>query len=636
MAHAHSRTVRALLALTASAALVAGGVALHHHLRPARDASAQASASPASGWRQQWAPGFEYTFEFAWSGETHAILTEASAARVDVTYDVAGHLVAHAASVGGRTLLELHLEGLERHLLVAMGVAAVGTDDEARTQLETPRAWAVLDDAGTVASLLFAPDAPKAFRETMTKLIEQMQVTPAGDARSDWSAAEPGPNGRADAMYHADGLTLSRVRVRYESLSALSSGACASCAQHLADHADIALDPRGVVAKLDEQESLRLEQARRTIFDATNRFSLALLQVAKAHADADPIAQGADERKPGERAPLSGGDQRVVLEHEAAGFTPPALDAAIDLFASKGEHVADKTWLVHARAYLLLHPESVEALAKRLDAQGTSDAAVRGRNMVMQLLAVVGTPRAQEILRAALDDPREKSAPGYGLLVQKLGVVSHPTPETVAYVSDAYAHASAHAGERDLALADAATLGSLGGTLAKSDPAAARHIVARLDADLRGAGDPETRRGLLLALRNTNDVASVEADVIAATTDGSAEVRSEAARTLGADPSATARTTLQSLAADSDSVVAQEALQSLDRDAPTQADLHALATSVLSGQTTQSLDANVMDFFAGHMDDAGDASAVLQFILARTKNPALARRVRVLLAQLAS
>jgi hypothetical protein len=48
------------------------------------------------------------------------------------------------------------------------------------------------------------------------------------------------------------------------------------------------------------------------------------------------------------------------------------------------------------------------------------------------------------------------------------------------------------------------------------------------------------------------------------------------------------------------------------------------------------LDGDVMDFFAGHMDPPDDARTVLNFILGRTQNPALARRLRALLAQLAS
>jgi hypothetical protein len=622
-----TRAWRVGLAGAGLLACAAAGFALHHHLdRGARDA---ATATASQGWRQQWTPGLEYTFAFAWSGDTHAVLAEQSAAHVDVAYDVAGDLVARASAVGPQVVVELRIASLSRHTLKALGTDTVPTDDAARTTLETPRAWALVDASGALAQLRFPQGAPKPFRETMTKLVEQMQVTGPGDARSDWSATEPGPNGRADAMYHADGPAMTRVRVHYESVSALSSGACNGCRQHLTDHADITVDPRGVVAKLDDVESFSLAQGDTDAFASTNRFSLSLFNVAPARGEADPIAELTDERTPGERATMTSDDQRAVLEQEAAGFAPASLDYAIELFATKGEHVPDKTWLIHARAYLLLHPEAVEALGTRLQGEGV---APRGRDMMMQLLAVVGTPRAQEIMQKELDAARGSEPRALSRLVQKLGIVEHPTAATATYLQDAYGAAGAR-GDRGLALSDAAALGGIASKLKKSDPGAARGIVTRLEADLRSARTPEDKRGRILALRNAG--AADDAEVRAYAKDDSAVVRAEVARSLGGDSTAEARSTLLSLSGDGEITVAQEAVQSLDRDAPTAADVHAFATSVLSGQTAPVLDGDVMDFFAGHMDDADDARSVLNFILGRTRNPVLARRVRALLQQLA-
>jgi hypothetical protein len=325
-------------------------------------------------------------------------------------------------------------------------------------------------------------------------------------------------------------------------------------------------------------------------------------------------------------------DEPAVLQQVAAGFTPAALDAGIDRFSQTGDNPRDKTWLVHARAFLLLHPEALEALGRKL---AGADVTPRGRNMMMQVLAVVGNPRAQEIMRATLDASHDaESARAYGLLVQKLGVVEHPTEATASYVESVYRDAHGR-GDQQAALNDAAALGGVAGKLARGgDAAAARRIVSRLEGDLRSAATAEDRRGLILALRNAG--AAGDPDVRVFANDPSTTVRGELARSLGDVPTADARATLSSLALDGDTVVATNALQSLDRASPTATDVHGIAVDVLSGVTPTSLDGTFVDFFAGHTDQPDDARAVYAFVLARTKNPELARRVRLLLEQLSS
>lgn len=623
------RFVRRGAALAALVALGGACFTAHRVLRPPQGDAAHAPGSRGSAWAETWTPGTEYTFGFSWSGDTRAALAPNGGAPVDVSVDLAGDLVARAGLQDGRTVLELRLENLTHHAMHALGVDVVPTDAEARQTLEQPRAWADLDAKGAVARLRFTPDAPRPFREALTKLVEQMHVTPSGDARAEWTAAEPGPNGRAVAAYHAEGLSLTRSRTRYESLSALSDKGCSGCQQHLQDHATIALDPRGIVASLDDDESLRVSQGAAAALDSSNRFSLRLVRVAAFAGGIDVPAVATEERTPGTRAPVTAADQDAILRSEAAGFSEEQLDYAINLFASKGQRVPDKTWLVHARAYLLLHPEALDALGKRVTAAGVDP---RGRNMMMQVLAVVGSPQAQSLMTTALDSLKgTETDREYAHLVQKLGIVDRPTADTTSYVEGAYRSACARE-DRRMALSDAAALGGIASRLAKSgDDAGARRIVVELESDLRSAKGAEDKRGLVIALRNAGSPG--DDSVRALASDDSADVRSEVARALGDDDSQASRTTLDSLASDPETVVASSALQSLDRDSASADDVHAIAQAVLSGHTSPALDGTVMDFFAGHLDSP-DAGPVLQFILARTKDPALARRVRSLLEQM--
>ena len=331
-------------------------------------------------------------------------------------------------------------------------------------------------------------------------------------------------------------------------------------------------------------------------------------------------------RELGAPAGRSAADEQAILEANAEGFNPALFDATIDQFAKDGQVPADKTWMVHGRAYLRLHPEALEGLGRKLAAPSLNP---RGRDMALQVLAVAGSPRAQEIMRASLGQLRgRESQAEYVQLQQKLSFVDHPTPETRDWVEKTYQAAHAR-GDTDVALASAVTLGNFARKLRKgADPEASGRIVSELEADLARAPGAHERAGLVLALHGAGQGGSSEVRALA--NDESPQVRGEVARALSGIATPDARSTLLGMARDGDIGVAGAALVALDGDEPTSGDIHALATSALGGQTPRGIDAGLMAFFGGHLD-APDASAVLGSILERTNDPALARRIRTLL-----
>lgn len=601
---------------------IAGGAVLARQALRVAPPVASSSSGSTTAWEPRWTPGFRYTYSFAWSGDTHAHLGSAA---VEAVYDVAGRLEVRAAAAGAGTVLELSLSDVTRHTLRAFGIDTVRGDDDAHTLLETPRAWAEVGPKGIIRRVRFAVDAPKPFEGLMTKLVEQMQATGPGTPSSEWTASEPGPNGRADVRYVSDGLQATRKRERYTSLDSAPNG-CAGCTQEIGDRAELRFDLRGVVAQLEDAETLRVLDHGNETLRAVNRFSILCESISALDVAVDP-PQVADVRELGAPAGLSAADEKAILEANAKGFDPALFDAYIDQFAKDGQVPADKTWMVHGRAYLRLHPEALEPLARRLASPSLN---TRGRDMVLQVLAVAGSPRAQEIMRASLGTLRRtESLAEYVQLQQKLSFVDHPTSETRDWVENAYQTARAR-GETDVALASAVTLGNYARKLATSDPAASRRIVSELETDLLHAGGAHERAGLVLALHGAGDGASPEVRALA--NDASTAVRGEVARALSGVATPDARSTLLGMARDGDIGVAAAALVALDSDQPTPDDIHALATSMLGGQTPRGVDAGLMAFFADHMD-APDASAVLDSILARTNDPALARRVRTLLGQ---
>ena len=153
---------------------IAGGAVLARQALRAAPPVASSSSGSTTAWEPRWTPGFRYTYSFAWSGDTHAHLGSASA---EAVYDVAGRLEVRAAATAGGTVLELSLSDVTRHTLRAFGIDTVRGDDDARTLLETPRAWAEVGPKGVIERVRFAVDAPKPFEGLMTKLVEQMQAT---------------------------------------------------------------------------------------------------------------------------------------------------------------------------------------------------------------------------------------------------------------------------------------------------------------------------------------------------------------------------------------------------------------------------------------------------------------------------
>lgn len=211
------------------------------------------------------------------------------------------------------------------------------------------------------------------------------------------------------------------------------------------------------------------------------------------------------------------------------------------------------------------------------------------------------------------------------------------SPARVArVVAGIYGRAS-RGGEAALGHAAAYALGAMAGAETRAGGAggasAAEPYVARMRADLEQTKAPAEKRELLVAIGN----AKREADTAFVTkyaSDPAPEARIGAARALGGSPSRDARPVLLSLAADGDARVQAAAIASLSPEALEASDVHALAMTVTSGQTSPANDGDLVTLIGNHPEPHEDTRAMLDFMMHRAKDPRARARIEFVLSQL--
>jgi hypothetical protein len=280
-----------------------------------------------------------------------------------------------------------------------------------------------------------------------------------------------------------------------------------------------------------------------------------------------------------------------------------------------------------AVALLRLDPSLCGALVQMFERPGASLAT---RALLLDLLASAGHAQAQAAMREALASPAARTdATGYGVLLQRLGMVLAPERETVDFAYAAYAPSRGDA-RSAAAFALGATLGARGP--ARSDPMLEKYA-DRLRADLRAAKEADSRVALLAALGNAGNPR--DAALIAGyARDDDAAVRRQAALSLRRERTPEARSTLFAMLRDPESSVGGAALSSLADEGLRADDARTLAgmvgTPALSGELHEQLLSIVGADPRSHPDEA---AAVVRAVLATSHDPHTLARARMLLDQ---
>jgi hypothetical protein len=258
------------------------------------------------------------------------------------------------------------------------------------------------------------------------------------------------------------------------------------------------------------------------------------------------------------------GDERSTLAKKVDGLT------RIELYEGLAGAVADENrWLWRASGLVEQDPSLAAELGDRVAA---GELAGQRAELALDLLAAAGTPEAQAALRVALASPAVRAARNYDLMVQRVSLVAHPTPETARFASELYRASGS--------VPTAYALGAVARHLAESgDATGATRYTTQLSEALARSDAPREQAALLGALGNAADPSRVPLVVRFATSDV-ATVRAATARALRDTDTPIARAELHALFADPTTAVQHQAIEALRKHALGATDLGTLAAHV--------------------------------------------------------
>lgn len=276
-----------------------------------------------------------------------------------------------------------------------------------------------------------------------------------------------------------------------------------------------------------------------------------------------------------ERVEAPAMDPTAMLRQRAGGLDTAAMVDRLLEGAPEGDALADFLW--QASAVVALDPEAPRALA---DVFLDPGAGPRVMEIVLDLLAQVGTAEAEAVLRELVVSERCRSSSLAPSLVSRLSFLPHPRSETIALA------------ERELARTNAPEWAAVNGNLAYRARRAGRvdeatRIRRNLTARLERARDPALREAYAVALGATRDPEAYDA-LLRLARSSSAQDRAAAADALGSIGDDRSRGTLSAMVHDSDASVRRNALRALERAAPRAEDLALLAEALRRGVLSDS------------------------------------------------
>jgi hypothetical protein len=609
-------------ALVATLALAGAGLAL-----TARSATRTPPAAGASSLRFR--PGFEYRYALTWKSEQRGIVgTKPDAApELQGEVDLTGTLLLRGVSDDGKTsLVEARLEAGSQHEMMVLGHQVYPDAAAFAAAVDGRRVYMRVDHEGRVVELRFAPGDPSTYKDTMQWLLTQTQLVVPATTGPEWLADEEGPFGSSHTRYHRDGAAgaIVRDRLEYTRLSLLDGMGPMSPAKVASTGGSRGqIDADRQLTRLHIAEQVKRRDGKAVV--ATIDLDLALEDVRRSEVprfDVDTL----EAREPGETVVTDEMARRLALS-AADGLTADQLLA--DLVKYQGSVPDLKRWMWRAVGVLELDPGNARLLLEPF-----ATLSMAGKQLTLDLLASVGTPVAQEVMRSLLADPTLRQASEYPLLLQRLALVGTPEPENARYLVDSLA--ASRGKQADVSGASVVALGSTVGHLNQStNPdyvAASEKYNQVLRDELAQSGDDEIGHvAAVMALGNTR--LPENAPLVAGETQAASPmVRANAAvalRSFGDDASFDA---LVALLGDGERDVRQSALTSIGERTLSDPQVDRLVGAVLAGATNAELDTAMVGVLAGHLQASARMTAALRFIFER--NPGDPRLQATILALL--
>lgn len=590
-------------------------------------------AQPTAGLRLHLTEGQRWAYTLDWTAKTSGQITGAQDTRA----------VAMETRLSGELLLEVitpHTEGA----LVAVSLSRLDRFDfwmqgqSTQPDLVTLRealvgkpAFVEFDGRGRVAGLAFPPDASAPLRATLRAVVLELGITLPDQSLTDWPAEEPNTVGTLTTHYVATGNELVRTPVHYLTLDAVPGTLDGT--ESLSGQAELSLETDGTIRSLHDVQHVHYRRPGQSDDALDSSWTFLLGRTAT-------VPEGAVAKAPTVLTPepLRGliGDEGLLARRDvrqAKEMSPELLALTIERF-ERGTHPGH-SFLVSAGAYLRLHPEALPELLAQF---ASTTLSVKGRGLVLDVLAEAGDAPAQAAMREALTTPAARTTPvSYSQLSQRFSFVLHPTAESIDFLAEE-ARRSRIAGDLQSAQGPVVALGSSVRRLEEhGDSALARTANDRLRAELETIRNGTTlqKRGMLAALGNTARADNLDA-ILSFAKDPDSLVRDQVASSLRSVDSPQAREALLSFAAEGSSAITISAFSSLRRQTLTARDWDALVQLARDGRTPASADGSLVDLVREHRVEAGAAGREILIALLRRNQGGendLAQIIEALLAQ---
>ncbi len=559
-------------------------------------------------------------YRFRWETTTRApqAMSGAAPSVLEGRTMLAG-LLSLGATAGDPRTLELQLPRLEGVEVQLLSGAKRDNAPLLKAALEGRRAWLSLDEHGSLTGVTTEVGAAPLFANLALALAGELQHEhrPAPE----WTSREHTARGLAEVHYQwvteGPGRLLRKDRVRYLELVGLGAATSLSA---LDGHAELRFDERGVLRQLSVRETLEAVGAAAEPTRSTVRLTL----------EWDSEQPGVVAARPAvvEAARLPG---QVIQPHDAAaqhlaqrvaGLTPAQLTEGIDRFVAMGSLPDQPLFVIRATGLLQQQP----ALAAPLGLRAGATASSSERAFVLDLLAGAGTPEAQAALRLAVVSASAVADRERVTQFARLAFIENPTPETVAFVDDAFTTAKGK--ER---LDRALVLGAVANALqTHGEPERALQLGTKLVQGLEAAATTKETTAYLRALGNAGLEVQVPR-VAARLTHPEPVVRSVAAYALRKTRVPAARQVLLGAVADSSAEVQRNALHALDRLDRSEA--VAIAAQVNRGAVAPRAANDVVTALSPFAGDAAVGAALRRLADAPGSEAQLRERVRTLIEE---
>ena len=594
-------------------ALLLAGLAIHLAFR----VRAPGEAARAAGPRLRWIAGERSLYDIRWTTVTGAAVapagTPGAPQSLELESQVEGEIAIEALSVSSdETVLAVSYGKLGRFSFAMQGQDAIRDPAATAAALTGHRAFVRLSPRGEVRSIGFPADTAPGSKNALRALVMQLQLTlPEGDD-AEWQAEEAVGVGRMRFAYGTDGDAIARRPQALVALDAVPGDL--DGAQEL-DGATRFQVEGGALVAIDDREAWSYRRPGASGPAVATRSTFSLRRKEARPFDRATVQLPASGEQPLQETVVDPDQERRLDVALARDMSLEQVIFGVDHFEQGQRPRHD--FVARAGAFLRLNPAAASDLVARFS---SPELTIRGRGMIMDILAQAGDANAQAAMREILGTPAAR-ATRFGLLLQRFTLVKAPTKESAALLAATYRGAR-ESGEIGAAQGAAVALGAVASRMARgADAAQAAEAVRLLGDELRRAETSDLKRALLAGLGNARDASQVEL-IRSLASDADPQVRAEVAGALGGVADDGAREALLGLVADPDATVAILSFSSLEKQKLGAEDWRSLADTAQAGRTPASSDAGFVALVRNNRVAAGSqGTEILQALAARNVGP---------------